>query len=287
MITNNTATGYNTTAKIFSGLIKQERLMHILTPYDTYFVMRRFFLSFDIKLIIVMEAEIWPNLLRRAKKLNIPTVLVNARLSAPALRRRYILRHIVASYINLFSIICTQSAKDQKRFEYCGISNKKIINGGNLKFGVQLDEQELTLGRLIKSQLSRPTILAASTHEGEEELALHVFTKILAKISNSLLIIVPRHPHRALSVGYMCKKNQLNYAVYREGQAIEPETQVLIIDTIGQLIRFYAASDITFVGGSLVAKGGHNILEPAIAGCAIITGNHYFNNSYITKRFFR
>jgi 3-deoxy-D-manno-octulosonic-acid transferase len=156
---------------------------------------------------------------------------------------------------------------------------------GNLKLSMQVDHDQITKGYLLKKQWNRPTFIAASTHPGEEEIILQLWSKIIKVIPNILFILAPRHPHRSTSVHHLCNRQGMNTLLYEQHHAINDSTNLLLVDKIGKLSKLFATSDVAFIGGSLVAIGGHNILEPIICGTPVITGPHYFNSPSINKIF--
>ena len=282
LITTMTPTGSARVKLLFANAVA-----HCYLPYDLPFAIRRFLNRTKPQFGIIMETEIWPNLLSVCHQLNIPLVLANARMSERSAAGYARFPDFIQSVLNDLSLIASQGQDDKKRFQQLGADNKKIHAIGNLKY-------EINLPASLKEQASamrnmwhnnRPVLIAASTHEGEEEMLLNAARQIRAHFSDLLLIIVPRHPERFDRVAALAQKSGVKTLRRSEHKPCPSDVQVLIVDTMGELPLFYAASDIAFVGGSLIPHGGHNLLEPAILGRAVITGPHFFNFNDITKQF--
>jgi len=282
LITTMTPTGSARVKLLFS-----ESVAHCYLPYDLPFAIKKFLNRTKPQFGIIMETEIWPNLLRICHQSEIPTVLANARMSKRSAKGYARFPNFIRSVLNDLSLIAAQGIDDKKRFQQLGAENKKVHIIGNLKY-------EINLAASLKEQASamrdmwdnnRPVLVAASTHEGEEEMLLHAARQIRAHFEDLLLIIVPRHPERFDRVSALAQKSGVKTLRRSEHRPCPSDVQVLIVDTMGELPLFYATSDIAFVGGSLVPHGGHNLLEPAILGRAVITGPHFFNFNEITKQF--
>jgi len=282
LITTMTPTGSARVKLLFS-----DSVAHCYLPYDYPFAIRRFLNQVKPQFGIIMETEIWPNLLYSCHQYDIPLLLANARMSERSAKGYARFPNFTKSILENLSLIASQGQDDKKRFQQLGAMSKKVHVIGNLKY-------EINLPASIKEQASamrnvwdtnRPVLVAASTHEREEEMLLHAARQIRAHFNDLLLIIVPRHPERFDRVAALAQKSGVKTLRRSEHRPCPSDTQVLIVDTMGELPLFYAASDIAFVGGSLVPHGGHNILEPAILGRAVITGPHFFNFNDITKQF--
>ncbi len=282
LITTMTPTGSARVKLLFSDLVA-----HCYLPYDIPFFIRRFLSRSNPKFGIIMETEIWPNLLHVCQQQKIPLVLANARMSERSAKGYARFASFTKSTLQNLSLIAAQGQDDKKRFQQLGAESKKVHIIGNLKY-------EINLPASLKEQASamrdmwdtnRPVLVAASTHEGEEEMLLNAARQIRAHFTDLLLIIVPRHPERFDRVAALALKSGVKTLRRSEHRPCPSDTQVLVVDTMGELPLFYATSDIAFVGGSLVPHGGHNILEPAILGRPVITGPHFFNFSDITKQF--
>jgi len=282
LITTMTPTGSARVKLLFS-----DSVVHCYLPYDIPFAIKRFLHRTKPQFGIIMETEIWPNLLSICHQSDIPLVLANARLSERSAKGYARFSGFIRSVLNDLSLIAAQGADDKKRFQQLGAENKKVHAIGNLKYEINLPaslkEQAAAMRNMWDN--NRPVLVAASTHEGEEEMLLHAARQIRAHFADLLLIIVPRHPERFDRVAALAQKSGINTLRRSEHRPCPSDVQVLIVDTMGELPLFYAASDVAFVGGSLVPHGGHNLLEPAILGRAVVTGPHFFNFNEITKQF--
>jgi 3-deoxy-D-manno-octulosonic-acid transferase len=282
LITTMTPTGSARVKSLFADSVK-----HCYLPYDIPFAVKRFLKNTHPKFGIIMETEIWPNLLASCANQSIPLFLANARMSARSEKGYARFADLTKSTLQHLTLIAAQSNDDKQRLVNLGAPKKSVHVIGNLKYEITLPtslaEQALSMRTLW--DINRPVLIAASTHEGEEEMILNASRQVRSKYPNLLLILVPRHPERFDRVAAIAQKS--GHKVLRRSQKkpCPAEIQVLLVDTMGELPLFYAASDVAFVGGSLVAHGGHNLLEPAILGRAILTGPHYFNFNEITKQF--
>ena len=277
-----------TTTLTGARILKQHygnKIVHYYFPYDLPGVIKRFIRRLAPKLLIILETEIWPNLIHFCHVNSIPIALVNARMSELSAKKYKRLLRLTQSTIKKIDIISAQSDLDAERFVELGADNEKIHNSGNLKFDIETTASIKEKGHLIRQKFSphRPVWIAASTHPGEEELLLQVFSKVLSRIPDCLLVIVPRHPERANNIQTLCNRNNFNSICKSREQAYGSTTSIFILDTLGELPAYYSASDVAFVGGSLVPVGGHNLLEPASLGLPIITGPYLFNFSEISQ----
>lgn len=281
LVTTMTQTGYQQLRKLFS-----ERVEHVYLPYDFRCAVKRFLDRFHPDIAIMMETEIWPNLYDACGKRDIPVVLVNARLSArsaKAYRRFPALTRYVLSTI---ADIAAQHRADAARFIELGMDPDNVSVTGSIKFDLNLPGDLQMQAHHLRTSLGADRLvwIAASTHAGEDEIILDVHQKLLKSIPQALLILVPRHPERFDSVAQLCHARSLKVARRQFAEVCEPMTQVYLGDTMGELLLMYASADIAFVGGSLVAVGGHNPLEPAALGLPILCGPHVFNFEQITQR---
>lgn len=260
---------------------------HCYLPYDLPFAVNAFLKSVNPEFGILMETEIWPNLIARCEQLDIPLVLVNARLSERSLKGYQRFASLAKSTLNKIKVIASQSPEDQQRFLTLGADKTRVFATGNLKYEIELPASLKEKADYMRNMWDqdRPVWIAASTHEGEDELILNASRQVRAAFPDLLLIIVPRHPERFDRVTALCQRAGLITLRRSEQKPCPASVQVLMVDTMGELLLFYAASDVAFVGGSLVEHGGHNILEPTALGRATLTGPHYFNFQAITKQF--
>jgi 3-deoxy-D-manno-octulosonic-acid transferase len=264
-----------------------EKVEHCYIPFEFPNAIRGFFSSIKPRAAMIMETEIWPNLYRGCGIRNIPLILVSARISprsVPGYRR---LLPLIRETLSHGIIIAAQSQVDADRFLELGANPSRTWVTGNIKFDVELDPDISNTGAELRSHLfcAKPVWIAASTHEGEEQLVLDAHRALLENHPELLLVLVPRHPERFLSVRELVDKLEFSVVSRTEKRPCNPSTQVFLVDTMGEVPLFYAASDIAFVGGSLIPIGGHNLLEPAAQGLPIITGPHLFNAQEIAEEF--
>jgi 3-deoxy-D-manno-octulosonic-acid transferase len=257
-----------------------DSVYHCYAPYDTPGAVSRFLNTLKPKILIIKETELWPNIIHGCYRRNIPVLLANARLSARSAdgyRRFSILAKPMLAEL---AMVAAQHKDDCRRFLSLGLAEARVQVTGNIKFDLEITaaqrQQAANLGRQWQQGI-RPIWLVASTHKGEDELILQAFRGILAKYPKTLLVLVPRHPDRFDQVAALCRAE--GFAVARRGKGQQPalETQVLLGDTMGELPLFFGASDVAFVGGSLVPVGGHNLMEPAAWGIPVLSGRHLFN----------
>lgn len=273
LVTTVTATGARHAQQVFAGQAK-----HLYLPYDLPWAAQAFLSAVQPRLLIVMETEIWPNLLRVCQSRGVPAALVNGRVSDRSYRGYAFFRGFMAETLGRFSFIAAQSAEDARRFRALGAPAEKVSVMGNLKFdlpppaGPAADIRERVL-----AASERPVWIAASTHAGEEALALEALGRLRDQGTDCLLVLAPRRPERFDKVFELCQSR--GFAVARRAKAPRdaPGAKVYLLDTIGDLESFYGAADLAFVGGSLMPHGGHNVLEAARWGLPIITGRHTSN----------
>ena len=257
-----------------------DSVLHCYAPYDLPGSVRRFLDRTKPMLAFVIETEFWPNILRLCEERDIPTLLLNVRVSPRSFKGYSRFPNFIRHMLDRPTIIAAQSEQDAERLLTLSAPEDKVTVTGNLKFDVEPPVGVEDTARFLRDRWgnSRPVWIAASTHEGEEPKVLEAFGKLLETHSDTLLILVPRHPERFASVEKLCRRE--GYAVERHSDRREPlpaETQVLIGDTMGELVSLYAASDVAFIGGSLVRHGGHNLVEAMVVGTPCVFGPHVFN----------
>lgn len=262
-----------TTTPTGSGRVTTElgdSVFHVYLPYDFNFAVQSFLAKVQPKISIILETELWLNLLYACKQRDIPVFIINARLSPRSFQRYMWIRSIVRYMLNTTTQVMAQSQADADRFLQLGLTENKLSVPGNIKYDIKVTEQQEH--KLQKTQWQRLVWIAASTHEGEEQQILHVFAKLRQQIPRLLLIIVPRHPERFNVVAALITAQGFSLARRSLQQPCEPSTDVFLVDTMGELGIFYQIADVAFVGGSLVPVGGHNILEAAAVGVPVLTG---------------
>lgn len=280
LVTTTTPTGSSRVRSLFGKSIR-----HVYLPYDLPVCVKRFYKVFNPKIGIIIETEIWPNLFYYSAQNATPLVIVNARLSQKSATGYGYLRSLVKSTLAQVSCIAAQTEADVKRFIEIGADAAKLRSTGNIKFDLILPNDIYVNAAKLREEIfnRRPVLIAASTHDGEDGQILDAFSIVKESFPNLLLVLVPRHPERFGTVAELSLKHGFDVIRRSDKQACRPNTNVFLGDTLGELKVFYAASDIAFVGGSLVAKGGQNVLEPAAIGIPVITGPHTFNFKNIVR----
>ena len=249
------------------------RLMQAYLPYDLPAACQRFFTHFQPRLGLLMETELWPNLIAAASHRGIPMMLVNARLSERSLRGYQRFLPLIRPAVTALAAVVAQTPADAARLAQIGARAPRI--SGNLKFDVTPPPEKLALGRSWRQALgARPVWLAASTREGEEVLILDAFTRL--NRPEILLLLVPRHPQRFGEVAALIEARQ--WRVRRRSEALpDPETQVWLGDSMGEMPAYFAAADVALIGGTLLPFGGQNLIEAAACGCPVLLGPHTYN----------
>ncbi len=281
-MTSTTPTGYKTAQNIFKGTVFQAYF-----PYDLSWCMKQFLRRIRPTLLIIMEKELWLNCFSICAQKKIPIFIANAALSLRSLNgyKRFVPRWIIRQVLDAITIVFAQSKIDGARFLELGLDPERLLVAGNIKFDVVLKEGVAIAGKQYRQMFgNRPVWVAASTHLGEEAPVLSALKQILGQCPEALLILVPRHPERFEAVAALLAQQKYTFVKRSSGMTVMPETQVLLGDTLGELALFYAASDVAFVGASLVPIGGHNTLEPAALGIPILVGPHVHSYVEITKK---
>ncbi len=260
-----------------------DRVVLRYIPYDVPSAIQRFVRQIRPQLLLIMETELWPNLLTLCQRRGIPVYLINVRLSARSAAGYRRFASITRRMLNQVAGIAAQGQADATRLLSLGADPDRLRITGSLKFDTQhpasLREQAEALRRLWGAD--RSVLIAASTHEGEESRLLDAFAEIKKHIPSCLLVLVPRHPERFAVVASLCQRRGVSIALRSATPGEVHDVDVFIGDSMGELTLFYAASDVAFVGGSLVPVGGHNMLEPAALGLPVIFGSQVFNFSRI------
>ena len=269
VLTTTTPTGLRKAQAIY-----KDTLAINYAPWDLNIFIRRFLDFHQPAALLIFETEIWPAMISQAKKLHIPIFLVNGRLSAQSFNAYSKVSWLVSGILKMIDFVFVQTSQHQERFMQLGVEKEKIAIAGSVKFDAPgLNPKNLDLPKFF---------LGASTHEGEEKILLQAFKKIGVKYSHKLFIC-PRHPDRAKEV--LTLANQMNFKTQLYSLLSQEDYEVCVIDGIGLLPDFYKGADLALVGGSLVPRGGHNLIEPAVLGTPIIVGKHTFNFEEITANF--
>ncbi len=272
MVTTTTPTGAATVRRLF-----RDEVRHCYLPFDLPTALARFIERARPTALVIMETELWPNLLHCCRCARIPVLIANARLSERSFSRYRRWPASVRGMLAAVTALCAQSRADAERFMALGAAESRVHVTGNIKFDVtgpgDLQDRALRL----KQELApgRRVWMAASTHEGEEAAVLSAFAVLRQRDPGLLLVLTPRHPERFGKVFDLCREQ--GFATTRRTAPSNERPDVFLADTMGELPLFYALSEVAFVGGSLVAAGGHNPLEPAALGIPVVTGPHIFN----------
>jgi 3-deoxy-D-manno-octulosonic-acid transferase len=286
VVTTATPAGRARAAALFEGSADIRFL-----PYDAPGSVRRFLARTRPRAAIIMETELWPNLLRACERDGIPVLLASARLSARSVSQYRRFGRLFAGVFSKNLLVAAQSAEDAERFKSIGAAAERTPIVGNVKFDVRVDAGIVQAGRALRTAYAgtRPVWIAGSTHAGEEEQLLDAHALLLKSIPSAVLLLVPRHRDRFAGVAELLTRRGVRFARRtrmasgEEAPQLPIDTPVLLVDTVGELTTLYASADAAFVGGSLVAVGGHNLLEPAALGLPVLTGPSYFNGKEIAQ----
>ncbi len=282
VITTSSVTGSARVTEIF-----RDEIFHVYLPYDFSGAMKRFVKLTKPDLLIIMETELWPNLIHSCHQAGCKILHANARLSDKSFINYRKIPGLVRSMLEEIDLIAAQAQADGEHFLQLGLDKSKLEITGSMKFDVQLSDIQVTAGKELRQKLGidRPVWIAASTREGEEKKIIRAFKQILTAYPDLMLLLVPRHPERFTEVSGLCKDAGLRLMRRSEqirdfadnSAIVTKDIQVFLGDSMGEMSLLYAAADIAFVGGSLVNTGCQNILEPAALGLPIFTGPSLFN----------
>lgn len=278
LVTTTTRTGADLAERL-GDLIE-----HRYAPLDFPWAVALFLRRIRPRALLIMETELWPNWLAACGKRHLPVMVLNTRLSARSAARYQRFHSIFQLLSTNISHIACQHQDDAKRFAELGFARAKLSVTGSIKFDIDYDDDIRQQGQQLRQQLGveRPIWIAASTHEGEDEQLLQAHKMLLQTQPDALLILVPRHPQRFKQVAALVTQQQLTLS--RRTQATVADVQVYLGDTMGELPIMLAAADVAFIGGSLIERGGHNLLEPAALGKPVLTGPSVFNFNDIYQR---
>lgn len=284
LMTTVTPTGAARVAALFGDAVR-----HCYIPFETPSAVRNFFDATRPEVALIIETEIWPNLYHACGARNIPLVLVSARISPKSVRSYRKLLPLFRETLSHGIVIAAQSETDAERFRSLGARPERTRVTGNIKFDIEIDPALTERGRGFRLDTfgERPVWIAASTHHREEEMVLEAHRQVRAAFPRALLLLVPRHPERFETVRQLLERQEIGYVSRTGATAVPPTVGVFLGDTMGEVPLFYSASDVAFVGGTLVPIGGHNLLEPAALGLPVVAGPHLFNTQEIANLFNR
>jgi 3-deoxy-D-manno-octulosonic-acid transferase len=281
LVTTTTPTGAARLRALFA-----DDVQHCHTPIDLPWIMGRFLGRVRPRLVLVMETEIWPNMLAACGQRRIPVILANARLSARSAGGYARVPRFTAETLARFDLIAAQSSDDAARFQALGVAPARIRTTGSIKFDLQVPASLVDGAEVMRRAWGsrRPVWVGASTHDGEDELLLTVQQQLRETFPNALLVLVPRHPERFDTVAALVQRSALPLVRRSAHDGCGGDCAVYLGDTMGELPMLMAAADCAFIGGSLVPVGGHNPLEAAAVGVPVVVGPETFNFAEITRR---
>ena len=285
LVTTMTPSGSAMVAKIFNDSVE-----HSYLPYDYTFAISRFFDRVRPKMLVLMETELWPNLINEAWERDIPVICINARLSEKSAKGYGLIRPLVKKLLGQIDFVACQYDQHAERFKGLGVEEEKILALGNMKFDIDLPAEIIGQSaerKRVWGFADRPIWIAASTHDGEEAIVLDAFKLLKEHYPELVLILVPRHPIRALKVGQYFTQSGFSvcYESSKANNQVLTDIDVLIGDVMGSLVELYGLADVVLVGGSFVKIGGHNPIEPAAYGLPVIVGPQQYNFSEIMSEF--
>jgi len=282
LLTTVTPTGAARVQSLFGDAV-----CHSYIPFETPSAVRRFFDAVKPDLALIMETEIWPNLYHECGSRQIPLVLVSARISPRSVENYRRLLPLFRETLSHGILIAAQGEADANRFLLLGANPARTWITGNIKFDIEMPPDLGIRGAKFRYDTigNRPVWVAASTHDGEEQQVLEAHRIILQTLRDAVLILVPRHPERFPVVKSLLEKQRWKFVTRTSHKTFSPAAEIFLGDTMGELPLFYAASDVAFVGGTLVPVGGHNLLEPAALGLPVVTGPNLFNTQDIADLF--
>ena len=270
LLTHTTPTGREASEQLYG-----DKVLRVYLPYDYPFAVRRFLRHFKPQVGVLLETEIWFNLIHGCHDAQVPLLLLNARLSEKSAAAYGRFPRLARSGLSQLSAIAAQSKEDAARLSALGAQNISVM--GNLKYDIEPSPEMLERGKHMRNLfgLNRPVFLAASTRVGEEELLLNSLKK--TDVPNLLSVIVPRHPQRFDEVAALLSRHNIRFQRRSENRPIAAETQVVLGDSMGEMFAYYAACDIAFIGGSLLPFGGQNLIEACAVGTPVLIGPHTYN----------
>ena len=284
VISTTTLTGNRVAKEKYSHLAKV-----VFFPFDLSFALGKILRVIKPRIFIAVETEIWPNLFYRLAKKNVPIVIINGRISDKAFKQYRLIRPFTKSILRKCNFIGVQNELYKERFLFLGADPKKIIVSGNMKFeSISIDEENFREKKekyiSILKKRGEQLLIAASTHEPEEEIIIGIYKDIFKELGAVTLLIAPRHPERTLQVERTIRLAGFNpVRMSKIKQCAEDKRNIFIADTVGELLYFYSIADICFVGGSLSKNGGHNILEPVYFCKPTVFGPNMSNFSDVAE----
>ncbi|WP_018248131.1 3-deoxy-D-manno-octulosonic acid transferase [Orenia marismortui] len=278
-----TNTGRNMAQKII-----KEADVFIYLPFDFFMIVKRVLKVIKPKLLVIMETELWPNLIKYSKKQGSKVMLVSGRISDSSFKQYKYLGPLLKNMFDQIDLLSMQSEKDMNRILELGAEKDKVSNNGNTKFDQEYGQVNTEVKEAIyheyKIDPKQPIIVAGSTHDNEEEELIPLYQELKRRFDNLVFLLVPRYINRVEELEKIYNHAGINTVRRTKIEARDPAKEsVILVDTIGELAKLYGIADLVFVGGSLIERGGHNILEPAAQGKLVFFGPHMFNFKDSTK----
>ena len=282
LITTVTPTGAERVRLLFG-----DSVLHCYIPFETPDAVTSFFDSINPAIALIMETEIWPNLYHECGRREIPLILVSARISPRSVNSYRKFLPLFRETLSHGIVIAAQSEADADRFRALGAAPERTWMTGNIKFDIELPADLEARGRALRRDNfeGRPVWVAASTHDREESQVLHAHKLVQKQFPDAILVLIPRHPERFATVRANLHRDGYQFISRTEGLPCTSDSEVYLVDTMGEVPLFYAAADVAFVGGTLVPVGGHNLLEPAALRKPVVTGPYLFNTQDIADKF--
>jgi 3-deoxy-D-manno-octulosonic-acid transferase len=290
-ITTTTPTGSDQVKRLYADDLAAGRIFHVYLPYDLPWLMARFIKKIQPQVCIIMETELWPNIIRSCNNRQIPVILANARLSEKSAKGYAKFSKLTKPMLQGLDLVAAQHRNDGQRFIDLGIAENKVDVTGSIKFDISVPNKTIEQGQELKQQWGkdRPVLVLASSHEGEDDLILSSYQDLLADFADLLLVIVPRHPERFDEVAALVLDRELH--LVRRSEAFQkgslqanPMTQVYLADTMGEMLLILASGDIAIIGGSFIEHGGHNPLEACALSKAVVMGPSDYNFAAISQQ---
>lgn len=290
-ITTTTPTGSDQVKRLYAKDLVEGRIFHVYLPYDLPWLMSRFIKKIQPSICLIMETELWPNIIRSCNKYKVSVVLANARLSEKSAKGYAKFAKLTQPMLQGLDIVAAQHSNDAERFIGLGLNKQKVVVTGSIKFDITVPEQSLQQAQQLKQQWGkdRLVITLASSHEGEDDLILDCYQQLLNSFPELLLVLVPRHPERFDEVAAIVLNNNLKLIRRSEANEkgnLQPSqlTQVYLADTMGEMLLSLASADIAVIGGSFIEHGGHNPLEACALSKAVVMGPSDYNFAAIAQQ---
>ena len=282
VVTTTTPTGSQQVQTLFGA-----RVQHVYAPWDTPGAVKRFLHRVRPCLLVLMETELWPNMLHYCRAAGCRVMLANARLSARSAARYARFPATTRAMLAALDRVAAQARADADRFARLGMHSARIAVSGSMKFDIRLDDTLRQAAFALRRDWAlenRPVLIAASTHRGEDELVLDAFSTLRAAHPNALLLLAPRHPERFAPVQRLCRERGFALCTRSSGAPPQSATEIVLVDTLGELLLLFGVADAAVIGGSFIPNGGHNPLEAAVWGRPVLCGPSMFNFADVAQR---